>query len=256
MTSDTNRIADDVARHRERIWAEMPRVAKPDSRFHWDFSSFIADFDGSDECARRVRELDAYADGGPVFITPDNSTEALRAQAMADGRTILMTTYGIGRGFLQLDPSRVPAAERRYAATLDGMDHYATPVTLADLRGGPVIRLLVTGGSAVSANGVRFGKGHGYFDLEWALLSEIGRVDETSQIVDVVHNCQVVAETLEGEDHDVPVDWIITPTRTVRVAVPGRRIGHVRWDLLEGGPLDQIPPIQELRAALVTGTRP
>jgi 5-formyltetrahydrofolate cyclo-ligase len=107
----------------------------------------------------------------------------------------------------------------------------------------------VTGGSAVSSNGVRFGKGHGYFDLEWAMLSEMGRVDGSSQIVDVVHDCQVVDESLAGEDHDVPVDWIITPTRTVRVADPGRRIGHVRWEMLTGSPLDRIPPIQELRAA-------
>lgn len=256
MSRDTDHTTAHIAGHRERIWDELARVAKPDSRFHWDFSSFIADFDGSDVCARRVRELDAYADDRPVFITPDNSTEALRAQAMADGRTILMTTYGIGRGFLQLDPSKVPAPQRRYAATLDGMDHYATPVTLAELRDGPVIKLLLTGGSAVSANGVRFGKGHGYFDLEWAILSEIGRVDETSQIVDIVHDCQVVAETLEGEDHDVPVDWIITPTQTVRVADPGRRVGQVRWELLEGGPLDQIPPIQELRAAREKRPRP
>jgi 5-formyltetrahydrofolate cyclo-ligase len=248
-TNDTSPTAalDEIAQHRERIWADLAKVARPDSRFHWDFSSFIADFEGSDQCALRVRELGAYQADGPIFITPDNSTERLRAQAMADGRTILMTTYGIGRGFLQLDPSMVPASERRYAATLDGMDRYARPMSLAELRGGPVIALLVTGGSAVSANGVRFGKGHGYFDLEWAILSEIGRVDEASQIVDVVHDCQVVVETLQGEDHDVPVDWIVTPTRTVPVVDSGRRPGRVRWDLLGDGPLSQIPPIQELR---------
>jgi 5-formyltetrahydrofolate cyclo-ligase len=247
MSAGTEQMSGEIARHRERIWAELERVARPDSRFHWDFSSFIADFEGSDSCAERVRRLDAYQREGPVFITPDNSTEALRAKAMADGRTILMTTYGIGRGFLQLDSRVVPATERRYAATLDGMDRYARPVSVAELRGGPTIQLLVTGGSAVSANGVRFGKGHGYFDLEWAILSEIGRVDETSQIADVVHDCQVVEETLAGEDHDVPVDWIVTPTRTVRVPDPGRRPGRIRWSMLEGSPLHDIPPIQELR---------
>jgi 5-formyltetrahydrofolate cyclo-ligase len=238
----------DASAHRERIWTELARVARPDSRFHWDFSSFIADFAGSDRCTERVRALDAYATRDPIFITPDNSTEHLRAAAMADGHTILMTTYGIGRGFLQLDPGVVPTAECRYAATLDGMDRYARPVSLAELRDGPPIRLLVTGGSAVSTNGVRFGKGHGYFDLEWALLSEIGRVDGTSEVVDVVHDCQVVDETLQGEDHDVPVDWIVTPTRTLHVPDPGRRIGRVRWDLLTGGPLASIPPILELLA--------
>ena len=238
--------------HRERIWKQLAAVARPDSRFHWDFSSFIADFEGSDACAERVRELPAYQLGGMVFITPDNSTEALRGQVMADERPILMTTYGIGRGFLLLDSAVVPAADRRYAATLDGMDRYARPVTLAELRTLPTISLLVTGGSAVSANGVRFGKGHGYFDLEWAMLSEIGLVDGHSQIADVVHDCQVVDEWLVGEDHDVAVDWIITPTRSTQVVDCGRRIGHVRWDLLEGSPLADIPPIRELQAAALS----
>lgn len=242
--------AADAVSHRERIWSELAKVARPDSRFHWDFSSFIADFDGSDLCSERVRELDAYRAGEVVFITPDNSTEDLRARAMTDGKTVLMTTYGLGRGFLILDPGRVPAPERRYAATLDGMDRYARPVTLAELRGSAPLRLLVTGGSAVSTNGVRFGKGHGYFDLEWAMLSEIGAVDQASQIVGVVHDCQVVDEVLVGEDHDVPVDWIVTPTRTVHVPDTGRRLGWVRWELLDGSPLLHVPPIQELQAGL------
>jgi 5-formyltetrahydrofolate cyclo-ligase len=239
--------AQRVEAHRERIWTELSRVARPDSRFHWDFSSFIADFEGSDRCIQRIRDLDSYATNDPIFITPDNSTEGLRAQAMADGHTILMTTYGIRRGFLQLDGASVPAGERRYAATLDGMDRYAAPVSLAELRGGPTIALLVTGGSAVGlTNGIRFGKGHGYFDLEWAILSEIGRVDESSQVVDVVHDCQVVDEELEGEDHDVPVDWIVTPTRTLRVPTAARSLGYVRWEMLEHSPLADVPPIREL----------
>lgn len=248
MVTDTMTTHELIDAHRRRIWDELALVAKPDSRFHWDFSSFIADFEGSERCAESVRELDAYAADAPIFITPDNSTEALRRMAMADGKPILMTTYGIIRGFLLLDPRDVPAGDRRYAATLDGMDTYSRPVSMADVRSLPTIRLLVTGGSAVSANGVRFGKGHGYFDLEWAMLSEVGAVDETSQIVDVVHDCQYVNETLQGEDHDVQVDWIITPTRTIHVPNPGRRIGHIRWENLTGTELEFLPPINELRA--------
>lgn len=240
--------AADTVAHRERIWAELLRVARPDSRFHWDFSSFIADFDGSDACAVAVRELPAYTRGDLLFITPDNSTEALRRQAMDDGRPFLMTTYGIGRGFLYLDPVDVPAGEHRYAATLDGMDRYARPIAIDELRTFDRVGLLVTGGSAVSANGVRFGKGHGYFDLEWAMLSEVGLTDSSSEIADVVHDCQVVDAELEGEEHDVPVDWIVTPTRTLRVADSGRMPGVIHWDLLETSPLRLIPPIQELLA--------
>jgi 5-formyltetrahydrofolate cyclo-ligase len=238
--------AVDAARHRERIWAELAEVARPDSRFHWDFSSFIADFEGSDVCAERVAELDAYRGGGLVFITPDNSTEALRMRAIDDRRPFLMTTYGLVRGFVYLEPDAVPKGEHRYAATLDGMDRYARPVSLAEIEDMAPIDLLVTGGSAISSNGVRFGKGHGYFDIEWALLSEIGRVGDGSQIVDVVHDCQVVDEALRGEEHDVPVDWIVTPTATTRVCEPGRELGRIRWELLEHSPLLNAPPVVEM----------
>jgi 5-formyltetrahydrofolate cyclo-ligase len=159
-----------------------------------------------------------------------------------------MTTYGIRRGFLAVDPSDVPEAERSYAATLDGMDRYGRPIGLTDLRQASRIGLLITGGSAVNLSGHRMGKGHGYFDLEWALLSEIGAVDESSEIADVVHDCQVVDVDVAAAAHDVPVDWIITPTRAIRVNQPGRVPGRIHWDLLHGSDLEGIPPVRELAA--------
>jgi 5-formyltetrahydrofolate cyclo-ligase len=102
--------------HRERIWQEMLQVCRPDSRFHWDFSMFIPDFDGSETCAEKVRQLDAYKATETIFVTPDNATEHLRRFAILDGKTLLMTTYAITRGFLVLEPGVVPAGEERYAA--------------------------------------------------------------------------------------------------------------------------------------------
>jgi len=238
---------DSTQEHRERIWRALREVARPDSRFHWDFSSFIADFEGSDAATDRVRRLAAWQGSARVFITPDNSTELLRRAAIAEGKTTLVTTYGLGRGFVELQPDAVPANEISYAATLDGLDRYGRPVTLRELRGGPPLPLLVTGGSAVSRNGIRFGKGHGYFDLEWALLSEIGLTDDNSEVVDIVHDCQYVDESLRGEVHDAAVDWIVTPTRTIAVPNSARPRGHVFWELLAGTELEHLPPVDELR---------
>lgn len=239
---------DAIQQHRERIWDVLTRVGRPDSRFHWDFSSFIADFDGNEDATARILDLPVWAAAERVFITPDNSTELLRREAIRAGKTLLVTTYGIRRGFLLLSPGRVPADEISYAATLDGLDRYARPVTLADLRGTAPLPLLVTGGSAISRNGIRFGKGHGYFDLEWAMLSEIGLTTADSVIIDIVHDEQVVDEDLLGEEHDVPVDWIVTPTRTLHVPDHGRRPGRVLWDLVPGTEHEDLPPIRELRA--------
>jgi 5-formyltetrahydrofolate cyclo-ligase len=192
--------------HRESIWEALSRVARPDSRFHWDFSSFICDFEGSDLATERVRELPAWREASRVFVTPD------------------------------------------------GIDRLGRPVTLTALTGGPPLRLLVTGGSAISRNGIRFGKGHGYFDLEWAILSEIGLAHEGSEIVDVVHDCQVVDVDLVGAEHDVPVDWIVTPTGTIGIPDVQRRPGRVLWDLIPGTEHEHLPPIEELRAMRTRST--
>lgn len=243
MTADLSTQA-----HREHIWQALLRVGRPDSRFHWDFSMFIADFEGNELATARVLELDAWREAERVFITPDNSTELLRREAMRAGKTLLVTTYGIRRGFLVVAAGSVPEHEISYAATLDGLDRYGAPVTLAELRGTARLPLLITGGSAVSRNGIRFGKGHGYFDLEWAMLSEIGLTDAESVIVDVVHDEQYVDEDLEGEPHDVPVDWVITPTRSLHVTTGERLPGRVLWELIAGSEHEHTPPILELRA--------
>ncbi|MGA3354164.1 MAG: 5-formyltetrahydrofolate cyclo-ligase [Acidimicrobiales bacterium] len=239
-TSDSQRFV------REKVWTSLRSVARPDSRFHWDFGSFIADFEGSEICSEHLREFESWTGSNLVFITPDNSTEAVRRAAISDGKAFLMTTYGIRRGFLALDPGDVPASERAYAATLDGMDYYGRPVDLDEIAKLGHIGLLVTGGSAVSYSGLRIGKGHGYFDLEWALLSEVGSTDESTEIVDIVHDCQVVDLELAASEHDVRVDWIVTPTRTIRVEGPPRPAGRVRWELIGGTEFELIPPVIDL----------
>ena len=45
---------------RQRVWNDLRHVARPDSRFHWNFAEFIADYEGSDICAQRIRALPAW----------------------------------------------------------------------------------------------------------------------------------------------------------------------------------------------------
>jgi 5-formyltetrahydrofolate cyclo-ligase len=104
---------------------------------------------------------------------------------------------------------------------------------------------MVTGASAVSLNGVRFGKGHGFFDLEWGMFTDIGVADERTPVTAVVHDVQVVEEDLVPSETDILVDAIATPTRflTVRRA---RRPRGIKWDLLDPKQLAATPPLQEL----------
>jgi 5-formyltetrahydrofolate cyclo-ligase len=233
---------------RERVWSDLRQVARPDSRFHWNFAEFITDYQGSEEGARRIQELPTWQESDLIFITPDNNLEVLRRKAMEDGKRFVMSTYGIARGFLYVDPVLIPSECYGWASTLDGMDRFARPVGLAEVARLGKFHLLVTGASAISTYGIRFGKGHGYFDLEWAMFSEMHCLTDNPTVVCAGHDCQVINVELVGSEFDTRVDLIVTPTRTIAVpAQHGHKPGHVVWERLEAGMLERIPPLQELR---------
>src|SRR5258708_16745950 len=203
---------------RQRVWADLRHVARPDSRFHWDFAEFITDYEGSEAGADRIQSLPAWHESDLMFITPDNNVEVVRRKAMEDGKRFVMSTYGIARGFLYIDPACISPDQYGWAATLDGMDRFGQAVNLREIAAFGTFDLLVTGASAVSTHGIRFGKGHGYFDLEWALFSEVYCLADDPLVVCAVHDCQVVDFDLAGSQFDTRVDLIITPPRSIPIA--------------------------------------
>ncbi|KAK8244034.1 hypothetical protein HDK90DRAFT_476509 [Phyllosticta capitalensis] len=254
----------DISTHksdiRAQIWRQLRAVAFPDSRFDFDFSSFIADFDGSPAATDRLTSLPAYKRARTVFVAPDNCLEQLRHGALRDGKKVLVTTYGIRRGFWLLEPERIGEGRWEYAATLDGMERVGRRVGLAEMMalvekekekgvGTGVVDLLVTGTGTINSSGVRFGKGHGFFDLEWALLYSIGAVNVDTPAVAVVHDCQIVPDDvpLTPDVFDTVVDFVVTPTRTLEVESPQKPTVGILWERLQEGMLEGIPPLQELR---------
>jgi 5-formyltetrahydrofolate cyclo-ligase len=105
---------------------------------------------------------------------------------------------------------------------------------------------MATGASAVSLNGVRFGKGHGFFDLEWGMFTDIAIADERTPVIALVHDVQVVEEKLYPSETDILVDAVATPTRYFNVK-RGPRPKGIKWSLLEPEQLSATPPLQELQ---------
>jgi 5-formyltetrahydrofolate cyclo-ligase len=240
---------DHKASVRERVFHELRKVALPDSRFHYDFGEFIADFAGSDQAIDSLMRHRFYRDSSLIFITPDNCLEQLRYRALQDGKRILMTTYSIKRGFWLLDPGQIPTDKFLYAATLDGMERVGTPLTLADIRERfTSVDYMITGTGAINDQGIRFGKGHGFFDAEWGMLYRIGMISTATPSAAVVHDCQVLDETLYPEEFDTVADVIFTPTRVIEVAAPHKPTCGILWNRLDPHMLDSIPPLQELKA--------
>ena len=161
----------------------------------------------------------------------------------------MLTTYSIKRGFWLLDPATIPMDRHLYAATLDGMEKHGTPMSLADIRDKlPRLDYMITGTGAINEEGVRFGKGHGFFDAEWGMLYRIGKINTATSSAALVHDCQVLTETLYPEVFDTVADAIFTPTRTIEVSNPHKPTCGIVWDLLDPHMLATIPPLQELKA--------
>jgi 5-formyltetrahydrofolate cyclo-ligase len=232
---------------RERVFRELRKVAFADSRFHFDFGEFITDFAGSDAAVARLVSHRFYQESKVIFITPDNCIEQLRYQALRDGKTILMTTYSIRRGFWVLDPDRIPKEFYLYAATLDGMERMGAPVTLAEISSMPALDYMVTGTGAINEEGIRFGKGHGFFDVEWGMLYKIGKISQSTPAAAVVHDCQILTEKLRPEIFDTVVDVVFTPTRTIEVPNAQKPALGILWDVLDPKMYETIPPLQELK---------
>lgn len=248
---------DHKASVRSKVFAALRGVALPDSRFHFDFGEFIADFRGSEAAVQRLLEHRWYRDAEVIFVTPDNCLEQLRHRALLDGKTVLTTSYSIKRGFWLLRPEDIAADKLLYAATLDGMERVARPLTLEEIASEvPRVDYLVTGTGAISEEGVRFGKGHGFFDAEWGMLHRIGVITTANPAAAVVHDCQLLRQTLHPEVFDTVADVIFTPTRTLEVAVPHKPDCGILWDRLDPHMLQTIPPLQELKRLEASGRLP
>lgn len=240
----------DAGEARFKIWERLRKVAKPDSRFSWDFSEFICDYDGSDRCADILCESPLYRDSKVIFVTPDNNLESFRERAFRDRKVVLMTNYGITRGVFLIRPEWLPPGKEELASTLDGVQRYWRHRTLKALKAElGAIDLLVTGASAITPSGIRFGKGHGYFDIEWGMFHSMGMVDSSTPVVAAGHDCQLVDADVEVRPYDTAIDYIVTPTRFLetRREFP-KPEGGIYWSLLAPGMREAIPPLQELWA--------
>ena len=90
----------------------------------------------------------------------------------------------------------------------------------------------------------------GFSDLEYAMMSVLGFVNDDVKIVALVHDCQVIEDLPENifGQHDVPVDFIVTPTRVIECQGTNKpRPSQVYWNLLAKNQLASIPALRKLR---------
>jgi len=203
----------------------------------------IPNFVGAEKAAARILELEEYRRAKVVKVSPDSPQRYIRYRCLLDGKLLIMPTPRLREGFLLLDPKKIPGERYQEASTIRGAFTYGEKVPIESL---PTIDLIVTGSVAVTEGGVRLGKGGGYGELEYAILSEFGKLRRDVPIATNVHDLQIV-ESLPREPHDLTLDIIATPTRLIKVRGEKQRPSGIIWDLLSPEKLDEIPLLRRMR---------
>lgn len=232
---------------RDEVWSAM-QTAKV-ARFP-GAPGRIPNFTGAEAAAERLRGLPAWADAATLKSNPDSAQLPVRQRALEDGKTVYMAVPRLAEAepFFALDPDHLPVPPRK-AASISGAARSARRVRLSDLT---AVDLVVMGSVAAGEDGARLGKGGGFADLEFALASAAGLIGPETVTVTTVHELQVrPAGVIPVTDHDVPLDFIVTPDRVIdcRTVRGPRPPAGIRWDDLTEEKIAAIPLLAAQRTA-------
>jgi 5-formyltetrahydrofolate cyclo-ligase len=176
-----------------------------------------------------------------VKVNPDSPQRWVRKLALERGITVITPTPRLKGAFRKLDPGKIPRERYAEAATLKRGGAWGEDLALDALS---AIDLVVMGSVAVTRDGRRLGKGHGYGDLEYAMLRELG--NPAVPVVTTVHPLQIL-EGFPTEAHDLPVSIIATPDELIEVRHPPTPPKGIDWKLLPQAALEEMPVLAELR---------
>ena len=225
---------------RESVWQMLQE--KKAARFP-GAAGRIPNFVGAEACAKRLAETRYWKAARVLKINPDSPQRAIRQKGLADGKIIYMAVPRLRseKPFIELDPEKLRCSP--YAASsIKGAAQYGWPVTLDEMTN---IDLVVGGSVAVNRQGARVGKGGGYSDLEFALLTQEKKIDRRTPVVTSVHPLQIIDEEIPMTEHDIPLSAIVTPKEIIEIQSAFRRPKGIYWRLLPKEKIEEIPVLRD-----------
>jgi len=225
---------------RESVWQMLQE--KKAARFP-GAAGRIPNFVGAEACAKRLAETRYWKAARVLKINPDSPQRAIRQKSLADGKIIYMAVPRLRseKPFIELDPEKLRCSP--YAASsIKGAAQYGWPVTLDEMT---IIDLIVCGSVAVNRQGARVGKGGGYSDLEFALLTQEKKIDRRTPVVTSVHPLQIIDEEIPMTEHDIPLSAIVTPKEIIEIQSAFRRPKGIYWRLLPKEKIEEIPVLRD-----------
>jgi 5-formyltetrahydrofolate cyclo-ligase len=237
---------DDKQAYRERVWALLERRGA--SRFP-GARGRIPNFKGAEAAADLLSAQEEWRAATVLKANPDSPQLPVRARALSEGKVVYMAVPRLteGRPFILLDPKRLTVRPRE-AASIRGASRHGRRVSVSRVRH---VDLIMCGTVAVNRRGARVGKGGGFSDLEFALLTEAGLVDDGTVVATTVHPLQVLDEDLPETGHDFRVDLIVTAEEVIRTRPgDGRRPSGIVWSDLDDQKIEEIPALARLASRI------
>jgi 5-formyltetrahydrofolate cyclo-ligase len=225
---------------RERVWRLMERRGV--GRFP-GAQGRIPNYVGAERAADLLAQLEEWKGALVVKANPDAPQLPVRARALEDSKLLYMAVPRLRevKPFIRLDPRQV-AGRWRSAASIKGAAELGHPVSVGRMHH---VDLVVCGSVAVNMKGARIGKGGGFSDIEFALLTEAGLIDRKTVVATTVHPLQLLDEDLPETAHDFRVDLIVTPDDVIRA--PGaKRPKGIIWSEMDEEKVAQIPVLRPL----------
>lgn len=173
----------------------------------------IPDFKGADAAAEMLSTTASWREATAMKSNPDRPQEPAREQALREDKRLYMAVpkLALDRPFYFLN-SLLPSFSPEEAATSAAAEAHALLVGVEAI---PRLDLVITGCVAVNRNGARLGKGKGYADIEYGLLTKAGLIDDDTILATTVHDLQVTDEVIPEDAHDFRLDLIVTPTEVI-----------------------------------------
>jgi 5-formyltetrahydrofolate cyclo-ligase len=227
------------------VWDALTR--RKAARFPFPVHGRIPNFKGAERAAERLFAHPIFKRVKVIKVNPDSPQRWVRELALERGITVITPTPRLKGAFRKLDPARIPKERYAEAATLKRGGKWGEEIGLDAL---PKIDLVVMGSVAVTHRGDRVGKGHGYADLEYAMLRELG--NRAVRVATTVHPLQIL-EGFPTEPHDLTVSLIATPDELIDVKHPRKAPTGVDWNLLPPRALEEMPVLGELKRLLASG---
>ncbi|MBV0924955.1 5-formyltetrahydrofolate cyclo-ligase [Halomicroarcula limicola] len=228
---------------RAAVWDALE--AEGVARFPFPPHDRIPNFEGAERAADRLTETAVWDAAETVKANPDSPQLPVRRAALRAGKTVYMAVPRLRdeKCFYELDPDRLEDIEA--APAVSNVADHAEQVGPEAVES---VDLVVSGSVAVTEDGARIGKGEGFSDLEYAVLAELGLVTDATAVVTTVHELQVVGgpegvveSDVPVDAHDVPMDYVVTPERTVETGTPYDRPTGVDWGALSAERIAEMP---------------